>query len=178
MRKHYINVANLKYCNKSSAHTMHINDIMNGYISLIKIIDVKDKFIAEYNGKKTVLCDNNYKNIRFLPDNEFWCVEAIYDNNSNIVEWYFDITNGNYIDENNNPYFDDLYLDVVLMPDGEVIIFDENELLDAYEENKITSEQLIKAKDTANKIINEIIPNKQFINDFFNKYFEKFDIYD
>lgn len=48
-----------------------------------------------------------------------------------IVEWYTDITRKNAVDENRNPYCDDLYLDVALLPDGSVLVLDENELKNA-----------------------------------------------
>ncbi len=174
MRKRFIDGTNWKSCRKTASRVFHISGLINGYVSLVNIVEVENKLVVEHHGRETTLIDKGYKRIVFLPDNDFWCVQAMYDENNNIVEWYFDITNGNYVDEDNRPYFDDLYLDVVLMHDGEIIVFDEDELLDAYEQNEISKEQLSRAKATAQRVIKEYIPNREFMYDFFNRYLQLF----
>lgn len=176
MRKRYIDGTNWKMCEKTHSKVKYISDFMTGYISYVEIKKVKKKFVVEHNGKTTILLDNGYKRIVFLPKDEKWCAEATYDNDNNIVEWYFDMTSRNYVDESNKPCFDDLYLDVVLMPDGEIIVFDEDELINAYENGEISQEQFETAKATAKKIIQEYIPNMKFMIDFFNWHLENMSI--
>jgi len=96
------------------------------------------------------LLDNDYSEIFFLPDGETWCLTAIYDANDDIVEWYFDITRKNAVDEDGKPYCDDLYLDAALLPNGQVLILDEDELKDALDNRKITQEDFDLAYATLN----------------------------
>lgn len=174
MRKRYIDGTSWKMCKKTHSAIKQISGFMNGYISYVEIEKVEEKFVVEHNGRKTILLDNGYKRIVFLPEKQNWCVEATYDNKNNIVQWYFDMTNGNYIDKDNKPCFEDMYLDVVLLPDGEVIVFDEDELIDAYKKGEISQEQLVNTKATAERVIKEYIPNKEFTVDFFNKHLQMF----
>lgn len=105
MRKKYIDGTNRKFCEQTSSRVMHIDGRFNGYISLVKIEKVKQKVIVEFENTTICLFNDGYKSVVFLPDNENWCIEAIYDNEENIVEWYFDMTKLNSIDENHKPFF-------------------------------------------------------------------------
>ena len=124
-------------------------DGLNGYASLIKIKEVHNPVIV---GEDFCICDVGYSIIEFLPDGEHWALEAMYDRNDKIVEWYFDITSENSIDENGNPYNVDLYLDVVLLPDGQIIVCDENELQDALDNGEITQAEFDLAYHTLHEL--------------------------
>jgi predicted RNA-binding protein associated with RNAse of E/G family len=106
----------------------------------------------------------------FLPDNEKWCVSAVYNTSNEIVEWYFDMTKENSIDEQGIPYYDDLYLDIAISPDFRIVILDEDELREALELKEITQSDYDMAHHTCSKIIKDIIPNKDFLISFFKKY--------
>ena len=64
-------------------------------------------------------------------------MSAAYDEKNEIIEWYFDIARciGK---ENGIPYEDDFYLDVVLTPNGKIILLDEDEFEEAFKRNEIT----------------------------------------
>ena len=106
-----------------------------GYASFISIDEVTRPYIV---GENTCIADNGYSALTFLPDGENWCVEAIYDNHHNVVEWYIDITRLNAVDDEGNPFMDDLYLDAALLPDGQILVFDEDEIRDALDNDMIT----------------------------------------
>ena len=74
------------------------------------------------------------------------------DDKDNIVEWYFDIARelGN---EDGIPYEDDLYLDVVIVPDGRIHLLDEDELEDAYNKKEVNKKDYDMAYKTANMIM-------------------------
>ena len=48
-----------------------------------------------------------------------------------IIEWYFDVINKSGL-ENNIPYIEDLYLDIVITYLGEIFVLDEDELHQAF----------------------------------------------
>ena len=121
---------------------------LKGYSSFLKIQEVHKPIIVG----NFIICDNGYSMIEFLPDGEHWALEAIYDENNHIVEWYFDITSKNSIDKEGRPYNEDLYLDAVVMPDGQVLVFDEDELKEALHDGKITLEEFDMAYETLDKL--------------------------
>ena len=55
---------------------------------------------------------------------------AIYDAKNKIVEWYFDIAK-KIGKENGIPYEEDLYLDVIVKPDFQIVLLDEDDLQEA-----------------------------------------------
>lgn len=57
------------------------------------------------------------------------------------VHWYIDVIEAWHVDENGFPYFDDLFLDVVALPNGQVEIIDRDELEAALEARAISRAQ-------------------------------------
>ena len=100
--------------------------------------------------------DNGYSETIFQPDGENWRVCALYDDKGSIIEWYFDITRKNAVDENGRPYCDDLYLDAALMPNGEIIVLDEDELKAALDEGSITQQDF----ELAYRVLGELREKK------------------
>ena len=115
------------------------DDYFSGDIYFYNFIEVKDKILIP-NGK--TIMDNNYKWLEFYDYSSKVKLTAIYDENNRIIEWYFDIAR-KIGKDNELPYEDDLYLDVVVTTNGEVMLLDEDELKEfknAYKE----AEQLMK----------------------------------
>ena len=126
------------------------NDIVNGYVTKMVLTEVSRSWSVDIENR-TIL-DNQYIWLGVYPDNENYCITAMYDENKNIKEWYFDIVFKNGI-EDGMPYEDDLYLDVVIVHDGRIHILDEDELIDAYNNKDITKKDLNKAYRTKDLII-------------------------
>lgn len=170
MKRKYINGTGWDFLDSYSAKCIHVEDIFSGYVCRIKVNKARQKLTVDYEESEKVLLDDGYKCIFFLPDSENWCVSAVYNISNEIIEWYFDITKQNSIDEHGNPYYDDLYLDIAVSPDFKIAILDEEELKKAFELKEITKSDYDMAHHTCKKIIEEIITNKNFLITFFNKY--------
>lgn len=97
---------------------------------------------------------------------QFYNVRVFLDRNAEVLGYYFDISRGNGVEEN-IPYYDDLYLDIIHCPaDNDfTVIVDEDELLDALKYWKITREEFDLANEVCSKLFEEILANKNiFIN--------------
>lgn len=70
------------------------------------------------------------------------------------------------------PFFDDLYLDVVVLPTSEIILLDELELEEALKVKDITQSEYDLAYKMANDIINGIGKNVVALHNFTSKYLE------
>lgn len=130
-------------------------DDFEGYVSLIDIQKVKDEwYVSRYSGKQECILANGFKWVLFYPKENTgnYTINAFYNQNNEIVEWYFDVIKTSGI-ENNIPYIMDMYLDLVISLDGEVHILDEDELEDALKTNDITKEDF----DMAYKVLNELL---------------------
>ena len=67
-------------------------------------------------------------------------------------------------------YEDDLYLDVVVNPEGEIILLDEDELKEALDRLEISKEDYNMAYNEDNMLMNKLKGNKCELEAFTNKY--------
>jgi hypothetical protein len=88
---------------------------------------------------------------------------SMYDGEGKIIEWYFDITKANGVDEDGKPYYDDLFLDLVLLPDGQVITLDEDELLEALNNGIITREDYDLAYRVKDRLLDRRIVSLDYV---------------
>lgn len=113
--------------------------------------------------------DTNYKWLGFYDYNSKIRLTAIYNEEDEIVEWYFDIAR-EIGKENGIPYEDDLYLDVVLRPNGKIILLDEDELKEAFERKEMTKEELEEAYKIANELMKKLEGKERKVKEFTDKY--------
>ena len=128
--------------------------------------DVKEKILIP-NGK--CILDNNYKWLEFYNYDSRIKLTAIYDENNEIIEWYFDIAR-EIGKDNGVPYEDDLYLDIVVTPSGDVILLDEDELKEALDRFEVNESDYDMANNEAKKLIELLEDNKDKLKVFTDKY--------
>ncbi len=140
-----------------------------GDIYLHKFIKSYEPFIV---AKDKCIANDNYKWLEFYDYKSKIKLTTMYDENNEIIEWYFDIAR-EIGKENGIPYEDDLYLDVVLEPDGSTILLDEEELKDALDRNEISKKEYEEAYKLAYDLIHKIngkqIEVKQFTDKYLNE---------
>lgn len=143
------------------------NSDFKGDIALIKF----NKMYQPYMAKNVNLCmaNDNYKWLEFYDYNKKCKLTAMYNERNEIVEWYLDIARKIGI-ENGIPYEDDLYLDVVVTPIGEIILLDEDELKDALNRMEITMLEYENAYKEAEKLMDKLKGRKDKLQEFTNKY--------
>ena len=105
----------------------------------------------------------------FQPDNEKWSVVTIYNDNGDIIEWYFDINKINTIDDEGKPYRIDLYLDVALMPNGNITILDEDELQDAFDAGFVSRQEFDMAYETLKELLDSGIVDVDYMTELSEK---------
>jgi predicted RNA-binding protein associated with RNAse of E/G family len=130
-----------------------------GYLSITYIDKVREPLIVDIEGNKLCLVNDGFIWTQYFPKGCNYALTTMFNEKREIVELYFDICNGNEIDSSGIPYYDDLYLDVVLMPSGEILLFDEDELKQALEDKKISKEQYDLAYLVSEKLVEDISEN-------------------
>lgn len=149
------------------------NDYFKGYACFIKIKNVKKPLIV-YNGITNIcIKDENYEWIEVYPENEKYAITIMFDDNDNLIEWYFDIAKNMGL-ENGIPFEDDLYLDMIITPAGEKRVIDENELKEAFNNDEITQEDLDSAYQTLELLENKYVNNLDELVKFTNYLCDKF----
>lgn len=159
---------------KKEIHTIQVNnDSFEGTVSLMKILDVQEPMIVSYPTYKVTILDKNYQWLQFAPKGENWWLTVLYDDSGNLIESYFDITKQNIFEDELNPTFIDMRLDVVLSKDRESQILDEDELKEALDEKLITKEEYEFAFFLAKSIIQGYNRNKAKYYEFIDRYYQE-----
>lgn len=123
------------------------------YATVKKIIKVEKKFFAS---PSLCLIDDGYYILELIPKDEHYCIRAYFDRDKNLLEYYIDIIKSSGIEEESNlPYYMDLYTDIVVT-DERIEIWDEDELVEALKEGKITEDDFALAQETTKKLVYEI----------------------
>ena len=138
----------------------------NYYLTIKRINKIDETYFMNRTGQNVVYLDNGYFVVEFTPLNHFYNARAYLDRNANVVGYYFDMTHCNGVEEN-IPYYDDLYLDIIYCPNkgNQIIVDDEDELLEALNSKQITQKDFELAKDVCSELIEEIQKNKNiFVN--------------
>lgn len=134
---------------------------LKGNLSIIHMDKVREPLVIEVASKDLVLADEGFIWMQYFPQSGFYAATSMFNEKLELIQVYFDICLGNKMDALGMPYYDDLYLDIVLVPSGEVLLLDEDELEDALKQGEITKEQFKLAYDEVEKLTKYINSNKQ-----------------
>jgi len=142
-------------------------DFFKGYACLVKVENMDKPLIVNNGIEEICIMDNGYELIEIYPDNGKYALTIMYDDKGNIIQWYFDISKEIGI-ENDIPYEDDLYLDMVITKEGNKSILDEDELLEAKDNNFITQEDVEEAYQTLKSLEEKYYDDKEYLHYFTN----------
>ena len=135
----------------------------NCVVGLLILDEVTESLVLDNNIGKYTVSDNGYKWLQIAVENENYWITAMFDDNNNIVQIYCDVTDGNVLGD--DPYFDDLFIDIVLYNDN-VFMIDQDDLINAYREGVITTLQYNKAKVASLRLYDFVKDNKKEIIDY------------
>ncbi len=167
MKRKFVDRSNWIRISKSKTKTVKLeNDEFNGYICYTYIEKANKRLEVKPKDKEYLILDDGYTWVQIVPIDKHWTITIMYDENKKMIQWYIDITNMNGIDSDSRVFYDDMYLDITVTNDGEIILLDEQDINDALDNNVITSEQYKAAYKEASDMIN-------FLRSKTPKYFER-----
>lgn len=134
------------------------NETFKGYICNVKIQNVKKPLVVNNGLSNVCIKDNNYEWFELYPDNANYAITIMYDNKNNLIEWYFDIAK-EIGTQNGIPYEEDLYLDMVVLPNGQKLILDEEELYAALKSGEIQPKEINLAYTTLKYLEENYVDN-------------------
>ena len=139
----------------------------SGYIGLLNIVEVSEPQIWKYNGEEITVCDNNYQWLTIMPKNEYYCITVMMNDKREMQVCYIDMIDEQGYDIDEVPYFYDLYLDLVVYPNGTIIEDDMDELESALKTGDISQQQFDLAIGTSGKVksglLSDIVAFKTYV---------------
>ena len=123
-----------------------------GRAGLLRIHAVTKSQYWHVAGKSLVIADAGMAWLSLLPEEGHYCIVAMLDRRGRLVLWYIDMIDGQGTDADGVPWFDDLYLDLLVKPDGFIHEDDRDELDEALCAGDITLAQHRMAIDTADML--------------------------
>ena len=170
MRQKFIDKIYMKEVLEKDWH-LEFDKEINSYIALKHIKKMSKQISAYYNGKKYIGLADGYSILEYVPLDRGYNCRVFFDKQNRPLCVYFDINNGTGI-ENNIPWYDDLYLDVIMecpavTESGYFIrLDDQDEFKVAKKEGLISEETYKKGYSIADTLMLEL---KSFSNDLFNR---------
>jgi uncharacterized protein len=131
-----------------------------GYITLYCMDAVREPLVVEYFGRPTCIADVGYAWLKQFPTNGHFTVTAQYNSSAQIVAWYIDICLRTGVDQDQVPWMDDLYLDLIVSPAMDIEVKDAEELLAARKTGEISDSEFDLAWREANQLMKRIIKNQ------------------
>jgi uncharacterized protein len=142
----------------------------SGVIALLYVQAVSQPSIWQSAYGEVTVCDTGMKWLQFLPKGEHYLLTAMMNENNKINAVYIDIIGASGVEDDGVVYFDDLYLDLVVYQNGNILIDDRDELIMALKNNIITQQQYELAQRTQNKLLNGLYTDIHFLNDLCLRY--------
>lgn len=143
-----------------------------GKISLLKIEKVTEPLWVGYGEKKVKIADEHHSWVQIAPENGFFWITAMFDEQDKPFEIYIDMTDGNHT-EAENPYFVDMYLDYAISDDM-VIELDRDELEEAFANGTITQMQYERTLSEGEKLYASLKEHKEELRNFIEDSFHQF----
>ena len=136
-----------------------------GKESLLVIREITAPLVVHDAGEDALIVEKDYAWVQIsLEGMPFW-LTAMYDDRGRLLQIYFDITGGNRFDDPENPWFADMYLDIVVNSRGELYVLDRDELDAALAEGTITKEEWDKANTACTRLYAYLQDNRKSVTE-------------
>ena len=125
---------------------------MEGVVSLLQIQKVTDPLTVKNEDGDILIADKGFSWLQVAFREQFFWATVMFDSQGEFLQAYFDITAGNIFEDMDNPKFQDMYLDLVLLEDGRILVLDRDELDEALEQKEITANQYQKTIEAGEEL--------------------------
>lgn len=113
----------------------------HGYVTLLRMDAVSEPLYVTFGQQQVCIADRGYDWLQHFPDDARYVLLAAFDERGELVQWYIDIVGRVGVDERGVPWYEDLYLDIVVSPEGETLLLDVDELDEALQRGEVTQSQ-------------------------------------
>jgi uncharacterized protein len=124
---HYPNWRRLRERRYTGANVR--GDAFSGHVALVAVVALDDApaWLTFPDGRVRYADDGSFI-VQHFPAGARHVVTTLFDRDGEIVAWYIDIVRAHGLGDDGIPWYDDLYLDLVVLPDGSRYLLDADEL--------------------------------------------------
>jgi predicted RNA-binding protein associated with RNAse of E/G family len=173
MKRKYADRPNWSRIIEKSYYGIHIDEeAFYGYIGYLSLDKIKDQLWVSYGSNNICIVDNGFVWLQHFPLNGKYVLTSTFNQYGEFVQGYFDIVDKVGVTTDSIPYCDDLYLDVVVLANGETFKLDEDELMEAFEQGIILKEDYEYAHHTANELLESIKQGTNYLLNTTKAYYQ------
>lgn len=132
------------------------NELFKGWLAINYLTDGKTMFWEFEKAGSVPVSGKDMVWLTVIPDRAARSVSAFFLPDKRVSAWYIDVIEETGVDEDGVVYFIDKYLDVMLTPQGDVIIDDRDELDAAYVSGELSISQYENALREGECIVKEL----------------------
>ena len=136
------------------------------YGAFINIIEVKKPQVWFCFDKKITVADNGYKWLVVLPKKDNYAITMYMDRNDLPILWYIDLIDSMGVDADGIPFYNDMFLDLIVSDDGQVVEDDRDEFEKAYFDGIINNKQYQKVISVSEQLKQRISENQRWISEY------------
>ena len=114
--------------------------------SVLTIREITEPLRVNNAGQLVTIVERGYRWVQIAREGAPVWLTAMFDERGRFLQMYFDVTAGNRFDNPEDPCFRDMYLDVVVTPEGKLLVLDQDELDEALQKGEITPEEHDRAE--------------------------------
>ncbi len=118
-------------------HEQVENKVFKGHVTLLQLIEVTSPLDVRYGDETIRIADAGYVWVQQFPSDAHHAVTSMFDATGQLVQTYFDICLRTGV-EDGRIYWEDLFLDLIVLPSGQVLLIDTDELEAAQEQGIIS----------------------------------------
>ena len=118
-------------------HEQVENEVFKGYVTFLQLIEVTSPLDVRYGDETIRIADAGYVWVQQFPSDAHHAVTSMFDATGQLVQTYIDICLRTGV-EDRRIYWEDLFLDLIALPSGQVLLVDTDELEAAREQGDIS----------------------------------------
>ena len=145
----------------------------SGAEALIMIDAVTEPLRVAGRDGDVVIADVGYKWFQIAPRGRYFWLTVMFDERNELVQMYFDITGGCEFSDPENPTFEDMYLDFVVSPDGDIRSLDEDDLDAALDAGQIDRAQYDAARAHGKALLEWLLAHRFELMDYCRRALEE-----
>lgn len=127
-----------------------------GTVTLLCLDAVREPLWKPFQGELVCIVDEGFSWLHQFPTGAAYTVTTMFDRQGRVVQWYIDICAQHGLDSRGIPWLDDLYVDVIVAPDGALEMRDVEELEQAVQHGLIDHQTAAWARSVAGEVCEQV----------------------